>query len=179
MADDIERYIKRFCEIRLKIYKKVMRIVKNPDTVEDLLQDVQVKILENVSNLRPETFDAWVFRVAYHLSLDHLKKNNREQYRSVYIPEEENITERLGCYDESFESQIECTELYRALDACLRQLPIDNVNLIKFHWLEGLSYAKMGEKLGKPTSTISSKIQRDLKRLQSLLLESGFDKNML
>jgi len=177
MADNVKECLGRFELLRPEIYKRVLKVVNSREATEDILQDIQVKILEKPETLRLETLNAWIFRVAYNLAFDELKRSNREQHSSINTPEEESIAEKIGCYDPSFELQVEYTELHKILDAYLRQLPIDNACLIGLHCLEGLSYAKIGKKLGKPMSTVRSKIQRGLKKLRNLLQEGGFDKN--
>jgi RNA polymerase sigma-70 factor (ECF subfamily) len=57
---------------------------------EDLLQDVLVRVLENIREYRGEArFKSWVFGIATHVCLDHLRKRKRWRVKAQCLGEEE------------------------------------------------------------------------------------------
>jgi RNA polymerase sigma-70 factor (ECF subfamily) len=57
---------------------------------EDLLQDVFIRVLEDIRNYRGEgRFKRWLFGIATHACLDHLRKRKRWRVEAQRIGEQE------------------------------------------------------------------------------------------
>jgi len=64
-------------------------VVLRPDA-EDLLQDVLVRVLENIREYRGEArFKSWLFGIATHICLDHLRHKKRWRTEAQLIGEKE------------------------------------------------------------------------------------------
>ena len=56
----------------------IYRMVTHRADAEDLLQDVLVRVLQNLPQFRREArFKSWLFGIATHLCIDHLRKKKR------------------------------------------------------------------------------------------------------
>jgi RNA polymerase sigma-70 factor (ECF subfamily) len=56
----------------------IYRMVTRAQDAEDLLQDVLVRVLESLPQFRGESrFKSWVFGIATHVCLDHLRRKKR------------------------------------------------------------------------------------------------------
>lgn len=63
---------------RKPLYGYIYRMVTRRQDAEDLLQDVLVRVLESLPQFRGESrFKSWVFGIATHVCLDHLRKKKR------------------------------------------------------------------------------------------------------
>lgn len=63
---------------RKPLFGYIYRMVTQRQDAEDLLQDVLVRVLESLSQFRGESrFKSWVFGIATHVSLDHLRRKKR------------------------------------------------------------------------------------------------------
>jgi RNA polymerase sigma-70 factor (ECF subfamily) len=68
----------------------IYRMVTHRQDAEDLLQDVLVRVLENIREYRGEApFKSWLFGIATHVCLDHLRKKRRWRVEAQTIGEEE------------------------------------------------------------------------------------------
>jgi RNA polymerase sigma-70 factor, ECF subfamily len=68
----------------------IYRMVTQRQDAEDLLQDVLVRVLENIREYRGEAaFKSWLFGIATHVCLDHLRKKKRWRVEAQKIGEEE------------------------------------------------------------------------------------------
>lgn len=64
--------------LRRPLFAYVYRMVTHRADAEDLMQDVLVRVLENLRTYRAEaSFKTWVFGIATHACLDHLRGKRR------------------------------------------------------------------------------------------------------
>jgi RNA polymerase sigma-70 factor (ECF subfamily) len=63
---------------RKPLFAYIYRMVTLPQDAEDLLQDVLVRVLEGLRQFRGEApFKSWLFGIATHVCLDHLRRKKR------------------------------------------------------------------------------------------------------
>jgi len=63
---------------RKPLFGYIYRMVTHRADAEDLLQDVLVRVLQNLPQFRREArFKSWLFGIATHLCIDHLRKKKR------------------------------------------------------------------------------------------------------
>jgi RNA polymerase sigma-70 factor (ECF subfamily) len=63
---------------RKPLFGYIYRMVTRAQDAEDLLQDVLVRVLESLPQFRGESrFKSWVFGIATHVCLDHLRRKKR------------------------------------------------------------------------------------------------------
>lgn len=68
----------------------IYRMVTHRQDAEDLLQDVLIRVLHNIHEYRSEApFKSWLFGIATHVCLDHLRKKKRWRVEAQKIGEEE------------------------------------------------------------------------------------------
>lgn len=64
--------------LRQPLFSYIYRVVTERQDAEDLLQDVLVRVLESLPGFRGEArFKTWVFGIATHTCLDHLRRKRR------------------------------------------------------------------------------------------------------
>jgi len=87
--------------LRQPLFSYVYRMVTMRQDAEDLLQDVLVRVLENINKFRGEArFKTWLFGIATHVCMDHLRAKKRwrveAQLQGQYETEADpNAVERL------------------------------------------------------------------------------------
>jgi RNA polymerase sigma-70 factor (ECF subfamily) len=75
---------------RKPLFGYIYRMVALRQDAEDLLQDVLVRVLENIRDFRGEApFKSWLFRIATHVCLDHLRHKKRWRVEAQLIGERE------------------------------------------------------------------------------------------
>jgi RNA polymerase sigma-70 factor, ECF subfamily len=68
----------------------IYRMVTHRQDAEDLVQDVLVRVLENIQEYRGEApFKSWLFGIATHVCLDRLRRKKRWRVEAQKIGEEE------------------------------------------------------------------------------------------
>jgi len=98
---------------RKPLFAYIYRMVTQRPDAEDLLQDVLVRVLENLREYRGEgSFKSWLFGIATHVCLDHLRQRQRwrveaqleaEKHAEMSQPALERLGEALSQPDFAFE----------------------------------------------------------------------------
>src|ERR1700721_4612501 len=75
---------------RKPLFGYIYRMVTLRQDAEDLLQDVFIRVLEDIRSYRGEArFKSWLFGSATHACLDHLRKRKRWRAEAQLIGEKE------------------------------------------------------------------------------------------
>ena len=75
---------------RKPLFGYIYRMVTLRQDAEDLLQDVFIRVLEDIRSYRGEArFKSWLFGIATHACLDHLRKRKRWRVEAQLIGERE------------------------------------------------------------------------------------------
>lgn len=137
------------------------RNVRDPDTVEDILQDVYLKIHTRIGTLEDEEkIRAWVYRIARNAITDH--------YRAK-IPVAQLVESPAESSDPA-EEELE-RQLAGTVQGMLEGLPPDHRQAIQLTEYEGLTQQELADRLGLSFSGAKSRVQRARTRLKTLLLD--------
>ncbi|MEO8129514.1 MAG: sigma-70 family RNA polymerase sigma factor [Bryobacteraceae bacterium] len=76
--------------LRRPLFSYIYRMTTSPQDAEDLLQDTLVRVLESLPSFRRESqFKTWLFGIATHVCLDHLRSRKRWRLEAQLIGESE------------------------------------------------------------------------------------------
>ena len=62
-----------------RLYGYFYKLTGNADDANELLSELFLKLYEKIGTCRPETFDAWLFRMACNLFTDFLRAQKRRE----------------------------------------------------------------------------------------------------
>lgn len=146
----------------------IYKIIKDIDLAEDILQLTFVKIWKNHQSIDiDKSFDAYIFQIASHSSIDALR----------HIAKDERKKERLREQGEELALSVEEAFLLKEqnllIENVLAQLPAQRREVFRLCKLEGYSYQEAADALGISPSTISNQLVSALKTLRQLLKEHG------
>jgi RNA polymerase sigma-70 factor, ECF subfamily len=146
----------------------IRRLVRNPNEVEELLQETLVRSWRNIATVRnPERVHAWLLQVARNCCRDHDRSiHHREQ------PTEQQTLEtyanRYGRTGPSPEADVELRE-------ALKNLPRLEGEAIRLFYLRGLSINEIAETTQSPVGTVKSRLFTARHHLRVFLEESRGD----
>lgn len=152
----------------LKIYRTLLKMVKEELLAEELLQNIFIKIWDKKQLIDPELpFGAFLFRVTERMVYDHYRKVGREERLKKEVISTYNV---LDCNtEETLHYKETLGVLYTAID----QLPIQQRQVFTLCKMEGRSYAEVSEILGISISTINGHIVKSTKTIKHYLLGEG------
>jgi RNA polymerase sigma-70 factor (ECF subfamily) len=144
-------YLKSF------VYKQVRDI----NLVDDIIQDVFIKVKLNVNKLDDKTkLTSWIFQITRNTINDYFRK---KKYSF------ENISDYEVEDQELF--QDETPELARCITPMIDALPLKYREAIRLVEIEGVSQKEMASNLNISYSAAKSRVQRGREKLKDLLLE--------
>jgi len=168
------------------IYKRYYAIIRqkymialkyNQDIVDDLTQDLFVKVSENISKYSTQyTFNSWISRVAKNHMVDYIRKGKLDT-----VSYDNEIT---GNHGETIsfepadntaltgeEDMIE-TERKAAVEYMLLTLDIRTASIVKKRYFEGLSYDEIAKEEGMALSDVKISLFRAKAKLNKLVTNS-------
>lgn len=87
MKDNDYRSFDEFYSMTSKlVYYVIANIIKNKDTIEDLMQDTYLKFIQNISNVNPnQNPNAYLAQIAKNLALNEYNKHKRVVVDDTYF----------------------------------------------------------------------------------------------
>lgn len=149
-----------------RIHRLAWRWSGARDRAEDIAQDVCVKLSTAIRTFRGEAeFSTWLYRIAYTVTIDHLRANQR------LVPlAPSNIVMLLDtASSETPETAMIDGELWQAV----RDLPAQQRDAVLLVYAQDLSHAEAAEIMGCSEKTVSWHLHEARKRLKSTLQAVG------
>lgn len=151
-----------------RLYNFSKSFLKLEEGIEDILQEVFIKIWNNRSNINnPATFNPFIFTVTRNLLLNELRSrlNNqkvKEKVRKLSLSEEYSSFEKL-----------EYSELQLIVDQIVSNLPEKQQEVFSLSRTKGLSHKEIAEKLDISTKTVEYHIGQSIATIKSKLKQIG------
>lgn len=145
-----------------KLFSFVFKILKNEAEVDDIVQEVFVKIWESRSKLEDyKLLNSYIFTIAYNNSIDLIRKriSNNKYLEHLKNSASINLTPTII-------SQIEFNELNNQVEKLIANLPDRQKQVYLLHKEEGLTYPEIAEQLGISKNTVENHMVKALKYLR-------------
>ena len=148
------------------VYTLTLRMIKNREEAEEVAQDTFIKVYKSLKKFKGESkFSTWIYKIAYHSSLDRIKKNKKFQ-RNVAINE---FTEfEVKTIDNALD-RLEEDERKKALQDCIDLLPNDDGFLLTLFYYEELSLEEIAKIVGLTPNNVKVKLFRSRKKLATIV----------
>lgn len=152
-----------------RIYGNILRLVKDQEAAEELLQDVFTKLWEKRATIQVATsFQSYLFvvsRNAVYNFMRHLAKERRLRNETLQ-------DYRLSGYQHVEEQLIE-RELLDAYHSAVEALPPKRQHIYRLCKWEGKSYEEVGAMLGISVATINDHIVKATHFIKAQLNHAG------
>ncbi|WP_339883166.1 sigma-70 family RNA polymerase sigma factor [Polaribacter vadi] len=151
------------------VFSLVFKMTKNREEAEEISQDTFIKAYKNLSKFKGDSkFSTWLYRIAYHTSLDNLKKNKNNN-NSFEINE---ITFNQIKATEHILEGIERKERAKMMEICLHKLPDEERTIIWMFYYDELSLKEITEITSMSESNLKVKLHRARKKLLTIVKEN-------
>jgi RNA polymerase sigma-70 factor (ECF subfamily) len=157
------------------VYTLALRMVQNGEDAEEVSQDTFIKVYQSIGSFKGDSkLSTWIYRIAYHRSLDYIKKNKRKPLTTPLEWEEvRNIQMAAKTLD-----HMEAMERREVIQSALGRLPGEDGVILSLFYFESLSLKEISGVLNITVNTVKVKLHRSRKRLASLL-ENMMDKQTI
>lgn len=166
-----------------QLYSAAMRMTRNPQDAEDLVQEAYTKAYSSFHQYRPGTnLKAWLYRILTNTYINLYRKRQRQPQQAA--------TDTVEDWQMAKAAQHTSTGLRSAETEALDHLPDSDVKdalqaipeefrlAVYFADVEGFAYKEIAEILDIPIGTVMSRLHRGRKLLRGLLTDYARDRGI-
>ncbi len=151
-----------------KLYWHIRKIVMSHDDANDIMQNVFVKIWNNIASFREESsLYTWIFRIATNEALTFIGQQKRKSFYSEGATNE-YLTANLQA-DEYFDG----TEIQRKLQQAILTLPEKQRLVFNMKYFDEIKYTDMSQILGTSVGALKASYHHAVKKVEDFLNESN------
>jgi len=149
---------------RLRVF--IARRVENPETAEDLTQEVLLRLVRSSRSDELHNPTAWLYRVARNVIIDHYRGRRPGQASDAIDPDATDpVTDPFA--DDPGSARRELALCVRSL---IEQLAEPYRSAVRAVDLDGVTHAAVSASTGLSVPGVKSRVQRGRRRLRDLLL---------
>ncbi|HEY0432646.1 MAG TPA: RNA polymerase sigma factor [Chitinophagaceae bacterium] len=140
------------------VYRFILKNLRHEEDARDVVQSAFEKMWKNRDAIDPEKSKSYLFTVAYHQMIDHLRKSKR-----VQLKEEFNEETRIAHQPVS--------NLKKVLEQALARLSETQRSLVMLKDYEGYTYEEIGKITGLNESQVKVYLHRARLQLKTYLVK--------
>lgn len=147
-------------DLHNRLFRFILRRVTEPDDVEDILQDVFLKVhlkLETIQNA--EKIESWVFQITRNCIIDYYRK-----------PSDNSTEKDIPVYDE-YRGEDTAENLTPYIQEIVQSLPEKYREAILLTDFQGKNQQELANLLGISHSGAKSRVQRARQMIKDIMLE--------
>lgn len=169
--DNQDNYAFIINKYEYKITKYINRLGNlSSEDVEDLIQDIFLKIYKNLNNFNPELkFSSWIYRIAHNETVNKFKKNH-----SVNLDFDDidffinKMSDCIDCHKENIENDLDNKALKIKINEIFNKMDIRYKEILMLKFIEEKDYNEISDIIKKPINTVGTLISRAKKQFKEL-----------
>jgi RNA polymerase sigma-70 factor, ECF subfamily len=151
-----------------RIYRYLLRLVRNPAEAEDLTQETFLRAYRRGDSLRDlDAIRGWLYRIATHAALDRLRQ--RKSHPAVDSDEGAGQLASAVSASPSVLEVVERKETSACVQRCLEFLPDHYRAVVLLHEAHGLTAPEIANLLGVSLFTVKIRLHRARHKLQQVM----------
>lgn len=170
---DVKAFDQLYFHFAPILYNRIFKIVKNPENVEEILQEVFLKIWNIREKLEVERgVTTLLYRIADNLAIDYFRKACRDK-----ALQDELWASSVGFYLHTDQSLYE-KEKSKILDEAIQLLSPKRKEILRLCNIENKSYREVATILGISVSTVSNQLVSAMKDIKNYI-QSNYKNELL
>jgi RNA polymerase sigma-70 factor (ECF subfamily) len=147
-----------------RLYRMILRVIKNPSTVEDLVQESLIKAYRSITSFRGDSaFYTWLYKIGLNTARNYLYDAKRSVHidESIMLEDAENFSTAIDVHHaDTPETELINKQIATTVNDAISELPAELQMAITLREIEGLSYEQISDIMGCPIGTTRSRIFR-------------------
>ena len=145
-----------------RIVQQCRLLVKNPDTAEDLTQEILIKIFMKIKSFKADSqFSTWVYSITHNTCIDFIRKR-----KSLYL----QLTSELAeAFEEEQEEHLDFT--FAKFDEMLENMEPDTRTVLILKYKQNLSVKEIQDQLNISESAVKMRLLRARDKMRRYLLK--------
>jgi RNA polymerase sigma factor (sigma-70 family) len=139
------------------VYRFILKNLRHEEDARDVVQSAYEKLWKNCREVEAAKSKSYLFTIAYHQMIDHIRKNKRVQLREEFR-EEARISDKPA------------HNLKKVLEEALARLNETQRSLVLLKDYEGYSYEEIGQITGLNESQVKVYLHRARLQLKNYLV---------
>ena len=165
-SGDDEAFTEIIRAYRKRILGTVYRMISRGDDVEDVGQEVFVRLYDSLKQLRtPQVFEPWLYRLTINACYDYLRRKRREiSVRMADLKEEQVIAVDAALSGKKALEESEKQKARELLELLLDRVSTDDRVLLTLKEIQGLSLKELSVVYKVNTNALKVRLFRARKR---------------
>ncbi len=154
-----------FTEYGPKVRNFMVQQGADPSLAEELAQETLITVWRKAGLYSAEKGSAttWIYTIARNLRVDHIRRQRAWQELT------EEHTDTLASDDAAADDVVDERQRQVRVQAVLKDLPPEQVDVVTLAFMEGLSHGEIAERLSLPLGTVKSRIRLAYQKLRTAL----------
>ena len=165
LAELITRYQNR-------LYRYLLRIVRQPAEAEDLFQQTWLRVVEKIRFFdASRNFDAWLFTLARNLAIDYLRRIHPQSLDEPLANgwRTETVADRISSKDRTPLDHALAAERRTEISEAMAALPMTYREVLTLRFEDEMKIEEIAQVTAVPVSTVKSRLRRALEQLRYAL----------
>ena len=168
MSADAQKYSRIIEQYKDLAYSIALKITKNPQDAEEIVQDAFVKAFRGMHAFRGESqFSSWFYRIVYNTALSSVRRK-----KLPLSPLEDWVERPDASLSNRTSLEMDHKDRRFYLRQALEKLSILDFTLLSLYYYEDMSLGEIAEIIGKKRNYMKVLMQRARKKLYNALDES-------
>ncbi|HEY7727163.1 MAG TPA: sigma-70 family RNA polymerase sigma factor [Candidatus Eisenbacteria bacterium] len=160
-----------------KVYSLSLRMLRNPEDAEDVLQDTFLRAYRGIKSFRGNsTFSTWIYRIAANSALMRLRKKQLPTV-SIEDADERETPINIADWRPGPVEDLLTQETVRAMEEAVESLPPEFRQVFILRDVEELSNAEVAEILDLSVAAVKSRLHRARLKVRNRLAAFFSDAN--
>jgi RNA polymerase sigma-70 factor (ECF subfamily) len=154
----------------VRVYRFVLRLVRNEATAEDLISEVFLDVWRQAGKFEGRSaVSTWMLSIARFKALSALRKRPDEEL-------DEETAEQIEDHADDPEAALAKKDKAAALRQCLSKLSAEHREIVDLVYYHEKSVEEVAGIVGIPEATVKTRMFYARKKLSELLKEQGIDR---